>query len=402
MRVLIADAFEQSGLDELREEGYELDYRPQLTASDLAGAVGEADVLVVRSTRVDADVFENAGPLGLVIRAGAGTNTIDLEAAARRAVFVANVPGKNSVAVAELTMGLIMALDRRIADNVFDARSGTWNKKLYSQAAGLYGKTLGIIGLGQIGIAVAERARGFGLKVLTVWRDRDEATVEVMRELDIETVPDLSALFRESDIISVHVPAGSSTKRMIDAGLLSQAKPGTIFINTSRGDVVDEVALLRAIEEKGLRVGIDVFDDEPSGSTGDFQSALARHAAVYTTHHIGASTTQAQEAIADEVVAMIRDYARGQARNVVNLTPPPPIGSIMIVRHYDRVGVLSAVLGVLRQSGLNVQEMQNQVFAGAGAALASIHVEGEIPESARAEVASNPDIINVSVRPALQ
>lgn len=402
MRVLIADAFEQSGLDELREEGYELDYRPQLTASDLAGAVGEADVLVVRSTRVDADVFENAGPLGLVIRAGAGTNTIDLEAAARRAVFVANVPGKNSVAVAELTMGLIMALDRRIADNVFDARSGTWNKKLYSQAAGLYGKTLGIIGLGQIGIAVAERARGFGLKVLTVWRDRDEATVEVMRELDIETVPDLSALFRESDIISVHVPAGSSTKRMIDAGLLSQAKPGTIFINTSRGDVVDEVALLRAIEEKGLRVGIDVFDDEPSGSAGDFQSALARHAAVYTTHHIGASTTQAQEAIADEVVAMIRDYARGQARNVVNLTPPPPIGSIMIVRHYDRVGVLSAVLGVLRQSGLNVQEMQNQVFAGAGAALASIHVEGEIPESARAEVASNPDVINVSVRPALQ
>jgi D-3-phosphoglycerate dehydrogenase len=401
MRVLFADAFEQSGLDALKEEGYEIDYRPQLTASDLAGAVGEADVLVVRSTRVDADVFEKAGPLGLVIRAGAGTNTIDLEAAARRAVFVANVPGKNAVAVAELTMGLIMALDRRIAENVFDARSGTWNKKLYSQAAGLFGKTLGIVGLGQIGMAVAQRARGFGLKVLTVRRDRAEATVEMMRELDIDTVPNISALFQASDIISIHVPAGSSTKRMIDASLLAQAKPGTIFINTSRGDVVDEVALLRAIEEKGLRVGIDVFDDEPSGATGDFESALARHSAVYTTHHIGASTTQAQEAIADEVVAMILDYERGQARNVVNLTPPPPVGSIMIVRHYDRVGVLSAVLGVLRQAGLNVQEMQNQVFAGAGAALASIHIEGEIPESARAEVASNPDVINVSVRPAL-
>lgn len=400
MKILFADAFEQSGLDALRREGYELDYRPQLSASDIAGVLGEADVLVVRSTRVNADVFEAGGPLGLVIRAGAGTNTIDLDAAARRAVFVANVPGRNAVAVAELTLGLMIALDRRIAENVFDARSGKWNKRLYSQAAGIYGKTLGIVGLGRIGLAVAERARGFGLNILTVARDRNEETLEKMQNRAIQTVPDLATLFEASDIISIHVPAHSSTKRMIDGALLSRLKPGAIFINTSRSDAVDEAALLKTIEEKGLRVGIDVFDDEPSAAAGEFESALAQHPAVYTTHHIGASTVQAQEAIAEEVVAMIRDYERGRARNVVNLTPPSPIGSIMIVRHFDRVGVLSAVLGVLRQAGLNVQEMQNQVFAGAGAALATIHVEGEIPEPARAEVAANPDVINVSVRPA--
>lgn len=400
MRILFADAFEQSGLDALSADGYELDYQPQLNASDLARAVREADVLVVRSTQVEAEVFENPGPLGLVIRAGAGTNTIDAEAAAKQAVFVANVPGKNAVAVAELTMGLIMAIDRRIADNVFDARSGTWNKKLYSQAGGLYGKTLGIIGLGQIGMSVAERARAFGLKVLAVAKDRDATTAERMQDLGIETVPDLEALAGASDIVSVHVPAGPSTKRMIDSAFLSQMRPGAILINTSRGDVVDEASLIEAVEKNGLRVGIDVFEDEPAESIGEFESKLARHPAVYTTHHIGASTAQAQEAIAAEIVEMIRDYERGHIRNVVNLIPPPPVGSIMIVRHYDRVGVLSTVLGALRSAGLNVQEMQNQVFAGAGAALASIHVEGEIPESARSEVAANPDIIHVSVRAA--
>lgn len=398
MRILFADAFEQSGLDALSADGYELDYQPQLDASDLARAVRETDVLVVRSTRVEAEVFKDPGPLGLVIRAGAGTNTIDSEAAAKQAVFVANVPGKNAVAVAELTMGLIMAIDRRIADNVFDARAGRWNKKLYSQAGGLYGKTLGIIGLGRIGLSVAERARAFGLKVLVVAKDRDRATVEKIRELGIETVPDLEALARASDIVSVHVPTGPATSRLIDSAFLARIRPGAIFINTSRGDVVDEASLIEAIEKNGLRVGLDVFEDEPATPVGEFESQLARHPAVYTTHHIGASTSQAQEAIAAEVVAMIRDYERGQVRHVVNLIPPPLAGSIMIVRHYDRVGVLSAVLGALRGAGLNVQEMQNQVFAGAGAALASIHVEGEIPESVRSEVGANSNVIHVLVR----
>jgi D-3-phosphoglycerate dehydrogenase len=401
MKILVADAFEQSGLEALIEAGHDLDHQPTLTSADLAAALGGAEVLVVRSTRVEADVFDVDGPLGLVIRAGAGTNTIDGEAAARRAVFVANVPGKNAVAVAELTMGLLLAIDRRIPDNVADARAGDWNKKAYSKAEGLLGKAIGIVGLGQIGLAVAERAAAFGMRVITLARTRDPETEEKIKELGIETVPDLNALAAASDVVTIHVPAGSATKRMIDSEFLSRLRPGAILINTSRGDVLDEDAVLAAIDDQRLQVGIDVFDSEPTEGTGPFESRLARHPAVYTTHHIGASTAQAQQAIAAEVVAMIRDYAKGIVRNVVNLTPPPPVGSVMVIRHYDRVGVLSAVLEALKRAGLNVLDMQNVIFAGAGAAVATIHVEGEIAETVRAEVLESHDVINVTVRPPL-
>lgn len=398
MRVLIADAFEQSGLDALGESGIEIDYRPHLQSADLADAVDAADVLIVRSTRVEADVFKKPGPLGLVIRAGAGTNTIDTAAAAASAVFVANVPGKNAVAVAELAMGLILALDRRIADNVAEARAGTWNKKSYSQADGLLGKTLGIIGLGQIGLAVAERAAAFGLRTLVVEKERDQATRERMKAVGIETVPSEGDLIERSDIITIHVPGSEQTRSIVDAEFLARMRPGATLINTSRGDVIDEAALLAVIDDKDLRVGIDVFADEPAASTGEFVSALASHPRVYTTHHIGASTAQAQEAIAAEVVSMIRDYKKGIARNIVNLTVPTAVGAILVVRHFDRVGVLSAVLAALREAGLNVQEMQNQVFAGAGASVASIHVQGMVPDSVYQKVAANPDVIFTTIR----
>lgn len=401
MKILVADAFEQSGLNALMEAGHELDHQPNLKSADLAAALGDSEVLVVRSTRVEADVFDVDGPLGFVIRAGAGTNTIDGEAAARRAVFVANVPGKNAVAVAELTMGLLLAIDRRIPDNVAEARTGVWNKLAYSQADGLLGKSIGIVGLGLIGLAVAERAAAFGMRVITLARTRDAETEERIKELGIETVPDLNALAAASDVVTIHVPAGPSTKRMIGVEFLSRLRAGAVLINTSRGDVLDEDAVVAAIDDRGLRVGIDVFEAEPTEGTGSIESLLARHPAVYTTHHIGASTAQAQEAIATEVVAMIRDYARGIVRNVVNLTPPPPIGSVMVVRHYDRVGVLSAVLEALKRVGLNVLDMQNVIFAGAGSAVATIHVEGEIADTTRTEVSESHDIIHVAVRPAV-
>ena len=398
MRVLIADTFEQSGRDALESAGFAIDYQPQLGSGDLATAVKNADVLVVRSTEVPAEVFDAAGPLGMVIRAGAGHNTIDSKAAAARGVFVANVPGKNAVAVAELTMGLILAIDRRIPENVYAARSGTWNKKEFSQSEGLLGKTLGIVGLGQIGLALAERAVSFGLRVLALERNRSHSTGERMQELGVLVVPDLGTLLDQSHIVSLHVPGSDETKHLVDASFLSRMRPGAILINTSRGDVIDEDALLECINSKNLRVGLDVFAAEPGSSTGSFESALVGHPRVYTTHHIGASTAQAQEAIAAEVVEMIKDYERGIARNVVNLTPPDPQGSLLVVRHFDRVGVLSTVLGALREAGLNVQEMKNEVFSGAGASVASIHVQGLIPDDVLESVVRNPDVIFATAR----
>ncbi|HKC55637.1 MAG TPA: NAD(P)-dependent oxidoreductase, partial [Vicinamibacterales bacterium] len=172
MKVLIADQFEQVGIDGITAAGCEVIYQPTLADEQLAGALAstKADVLVVRSTKVT-DAMLASGSLSLIVRAGAGVNTIDVNAASRRGIYVSNCPGKNAIAVAELTFALILALDRRIAENVIDLRAGTWNKKEYSKAKGLFGRTLGIIGYGSIGQEVAQRAKAFGMPVVA-WSRR--------------------------------------------------------------------------------------------------------------------------------------------------------------------------------------------------------------------------------------
>jgi D-3-phosphoglycerate dehydrogenase len=184
---------------------------------------------------------------------------------------------------------------------------------------------------------------------------------------------------------------------MVDHEFLSHLRPGAFLINTSRGDIVDEAALLEAIEEKGLRVGLDVFDGEPSSGTAEFHSTLAAHPNVYGTHHVGASTEQAQSAIADEVVAIIGDFARGVIRNCINLREETDGTATLSVRHRNVVGVLAGVLGVLRGAGLNVEQMENRIFAGGTAATATIHVTGTIPAEVVRVVGEQPDVIGVSV-----
>src|SRR6187397_2510854 len=185
MKVLVADKFEQSGLDALKAAGCDVIFQPEASGDSLVAAIkqSQAPVLVVRSTQVT-DTMMDAGGLSLIVRAGAGVNTIDVAAASKRGIYVSNCPGKNSVAVAELTMGLILALDRRIPDNVAELRAGTWNKKEYSKAKGLMGQTLGLLGFGHIGREVAQRARAFGMTVV-VWSRRfnaDAAAREAAQE----------------------------------------------------------------------------------------------------------------------------------------------------------------------------------------------------------------------------
>ncbi len=283
MRILLADAFEQSGLDALAEGGFEIDYRPQLQSADLAAAVGEADVLVVRSTRVEADVFAEPGPLGLVIRAGAGTNTIDTDAAAARAVFVANVPGKNAVAVAELTMGLLLALDRRIADNVADARAGPGTRRPIRRRTACWARPSGSSVLARSASRWPNGRRLLDIRVVVIARRNATLTKERMKAAGIDTVPGPGHSPQRLRHRQHPRPRFDQTKNLVDAEFLAQLAPGTILINTSRGDVLDEDALLAAIDDKGLRVGIDVFADEPASGTGEFDSALARHPA--RLHH---------------------------------------------------------------------------------------------------------------------
>lgn len=319
MRILIADKFPADSMDELRAAGHEVEFAPDLDADDLATALSAHQAVVVRSTRVTGAAIAANDDLELIVRAGAGTNTIDVAAATINSTVVCNTPGRNAVAVAELAIGLILAIDRNIPDNVAELRSGGWNKKRWSRARGLKGRTLGIVGFGDIGAEVASRAAAFGLAIVTVDRSgRSEAALERLSQLDVATVPDLEGLFAAADIVSFHVPSVPGTAGMIGRELLGHVRRGTVIINTSRGEIIDEEALLEVIDEKDLRIGVDVYLDEPGAGENTFDSAFARHPRVYGTHHIGASTDQAQRAVAEEVVAVIQSFAAGHVRNQVS------------------------------------------------------------------------------------
>ncbi|MBE3135300.1 MAG: hydroxyacid dehydrogenase, partial [Acidobacteria bacterium] len=343
MKVLIADKFEKSGIEGLQAAGCEVVFEPDLKDATLVEAVArtQADVLVVRSTVVTEAMLE-AGKLALVVRAGAGYNTIDVKAASRRGIYVSNCPGKNSIAVAELAFGLIVALDRRIPDNVVELRGGKWNKKEYSKARGLHGTTLGILGFGKIGQEVAKRAMAFGMN-LVIWSeigvavDRDAIPVDLPLLLQVR--PGSGALIEERitvaqtpaevaekcDILSIHVAAGPLTKNLVNAEVLDKLKPGAYVINTARADVLDYKALARVVKEKGVRAAVDVYPGEPASATADFTHAVVGLPGVYGTHHIGASTDQAQEAIATETVRIVKTFKEtGRVPNVVNLAKKTP------------------------------------------------------------------------------
>jgi D-3-phosphoglycerate dehydrogenase len=397
MHILVADKFPESGLEYLRSRGHEVTFNPDLSGPDLATAVPGQDVLIVRSTKVTAEVLEAADSLSLIVRAGAGTNTIDKQAAAARAIHVSNVPGRNAVAVAELTLGLILSIDRRIPDNVSDLRAHTWNKASYSKGSGLMGRTLGIVGMGAIGLAVASRAAAFGLQLHALDKGRDAVTTERMDELGFQLHADLRTLAASVDILSFHVPATSDTKHLVNAALLAAVRPGTVIINTSRADVVDEPALLAAIDERDLWVGVDVLENEPSSGTGEVSSDLAEHPRVYATHHIGASTAQAQAAVAAGVLEVVDAFAAGTILNSVNLQPRVPDTTTITVRHRDRVGVLANLLTLIRDADINVKTMSNLVFQGQEAATATLDLKGSVTDELLSQMRSLPNVFHVRI-----
>lgn len=397
MHVLIADKFEQSGRDGLKAIGCEVSFEPDLKDASLVEAIGriKPDVLVVRSTKVTEAMLE-AGALKLVVRAGAGYNTIDVAAASRRGIYVSNCPGKNSIAVAELAFALILALDRRVADNVIALRRGEWNKKEFSKARGLMGRTLGLIGVGQIGQEMIPRARAFGMPVVAWSRS---LTPERAESLGIERKESPQEVARVADIVSVHLALKPETRSFIGADVFNSMREGALFINTARGEVVDQAALLHAMRTRGIRAGLDVYANEPASATAEFTDEIASEPNLYGTHHIGASTDQAQEAIAAETVRIVQSFKEtGKVPNVVNLAERTPATHRLVVRHRDRPGVLAHVLDAIRTAHINVQEMENIIFEGSEAAVARINLESEPPrEMIERLQAENPDIIELDL-----
>jgi D-3-phosphoglycerate dehydrogenase len=413
VKVVIADKFEHSGIDGLRQAGCDVLYQPDLRDAALIEAVRVtgADVLVVRGTKVTADVLD-AGRLSLIVRAGAGYNTIDVAGASARGIYVSNCPGKNAIAVAELAFALILALDRRVPDNVAELRAGRWNKKEFSNAQGLYGRTLGLLGVGSIGQEMIRRAAGFGMNVV-IWSRRFDGENRAMSEQEareigiepalrtvrIDLAPTPVEVASRADVLSVHVALSPDTKGMVNQALLDRLKPGALFVNTARGEVVDYEALAAAVREKRIRVGLDVYANEPASAAGEFHDDLIGLPGVYGTHHIGASTEQAQEAIAAETVRIIRSFKEtGKVPNVVNLAKRTPATHMLVVRHRDRPGVLAHVFNNLRRDNLNVQETENIVFDGAEAAVARINLDGAPSTSLCDRIkAENTDVLDLQV-----
>ena len=318
MRALLADRIASPGPSLLNDAGIEVVEDPDLTTETLTDAVGKsaADILVVRSTRVSADSLR-AGQLKLVVRAGAGFNTIDVATAAELGIMVANCPGKNAAAVAELAFGLIIALDRHIADNVADLRARRWNKLGFSDARGLSGSTLGLLGTGHIGRAMIPIARAFGMRIIGWSRSLSPA---LAAELGIGHRSTPMEVARDADVVSVHVALTPETRQLVDADLLEAMKPGAYFINTARAEVVDEAALIEAVRSKGLRAGLDVFEGEPAAGKGTVVSPLFGVSGIIGTHHIGGATSQAHRAVAEEMARVVIEFARtGRVLNQVGI-----------------------------------------------------------------------------------
>ena len=394
-KILVADKFEERGIAKLQSMGLVISNQPELEADQIAEQVEavQPDILIVRGTKVNRRAIEVGKRLKLIVRAGAGYDSIDVQAASENGIYVVNCPGKNSVAVAELTWGLILACDRRIPDQHADLRNGTWNKKIYSQAQGLKGRTLGIVGMGQIGLEVARRGMAFGMNVVAWSRS---LTNEKAKELNVGFCPTLIDLAAQSDIVSVNVAASPETEKLIDDRFVNAMRKSATLINTSRGSVVDQSALAKGIETKGLRLGLDVFADEPNGGSGSFADPIIQLSGVYGTHHVGASTDQAQMAIGEEAVRLVKVFIEtGEAENCVNLALQTPATTNLTVRHRNQPGVLAHVFSIVGQAGINVEKMENIIYQDAQAATARIQLDAPLSEEDVSRISQNTHVLAV-------
>jgi D-3-phosphoglycerate dehydrogenase len=283
-----------------------------------------------------------------------------------------------------------------VPDQVAELRQGKWNKGEYSKARGLYGRTLGIVGLGQIGREIAVRAQAFGMRV-TGWSR--SLTHEEADRLGIRYAQTPLEVARRSDTVTINVAANAETKHLVNAEFLAAMHPGAYLINTSRGSVVDEAALEQAVRQRGIRAGLDVFQSEPAGGTGEFGNAIVQAPGVYGTHHVGASTDQAQVAIAHEVIRIVQTFqGTGEVPNVVNRLARSSASHVLSIRHRNRPGVLAHVFGVLAGAEINVEEVENIIYHGAQATLARIHLDGEPTNGALEKIKTgNPDILSVEL-----
>ena len=395
MKILIADKVSTKMVADLKALGCDVALEPDVSAEALPASLAGVEILIVRSKQVTAAAIEAGASLSLIIRAGAGVNTIDIKKASEKGVYVANCPGKNTDAVAELAIGLLIAADRRIPDALIDLRAGRWRKKEYGKARGLKGRTLGIIGLGSIGKAVARRALGLEMNVIG-WSRR--LTPALAKSRGIGHCATLDELADNADAVSVHLAATKDTKGLLGESFFGRLKPGALFVNTARSEVVDGAALKAALAGGKIRAALDVFENEPAGGDAPFADTELAARLAAASPHIGASTDQAEEAIAEETVRVAKTFLEtGKPVNAVN---PRKLhnGVPLVVRHYNRVGVLAGILGELRAEGINIEEMENTIFEGELAACCALVLDKKPSEVLLQRIGAAENVIQAVLK----
>lgn len=313
MKVLVADELSAEGLETLRTAPeLTVEVRTGLKPGELKAILGQYEVLAIRSrTRVTAELLETPGRLKVIARAGVGVDNVDLEAATRKGVVVMNTPSGNSIAVAELTMGLMLALHRQLVPAISATKSGKWEKKRFAHGHELFRKTVGLVGFGSIGQQVAQRCIGFGTTVIAY----DPHPVEASRRLGVQIVP-MEQLFRTADIVSLHLPLMENTRNLVGKALLGVMRKGSYLINCARGGIVDEAALAEALRDGTLAgAAMDVFATEPVPP----DHPLLGLDNFLCTPHLGASTDEGQLACANQLAEQLVEYARtGHIRHALN------------------------------------------------------------------------------------
>ena len=310
-KILISDAVSDLCTTTLQSSGMDVTYRPGLLPEDLLNNIEGYRGLIVRSgSKVTADVIAKAHHLKVIGRAGVGVDNIDVAAATKRGIAIVNAPGANTIAVAEHAMALMLALARDIPRAHASISQGKWQKSEF-KGMELYGKTLGLIGLGKIGNAVAERAAAFKMTVLAF--DPLIPSSSFISTGVVES--ELPGLLRQSDFISIHSPLTTQTRNMINETTLNMCQPNLYLINTSRGGIVDEQALFEALEDGRIAgAALDVFENEPPG-----EHPLFRSNRVIATPHLGASTEESQHRVAEEIAKTVADFLlHGKANNLIN------------------------------------------------------------------------------------
>jgi D-3-phosphoglycerate dehydrogenase len=352
-KVVVSDALADQGLAILqRASGLQVVNVPGISPGELADVLADADGLVVRSgTKVTADVIAAAPQLKVIGRAGIGVDNVDVAAATQRGIAVLNTPEGNNITTAEHAIALLVSLARHVPQATASMKAGKWEKTKF-QGMELFNRTLGVVGLGNIGRIVAERARGLGMRVIAY---DPFISAEVAQQMDVELVS-LDDLVVRSDAITVHVPKTKETTKLINAERLAKAKPGVLVINAARGGIVDEAALLAALNSGHVAgAALDVFEQEPTPK----DHPLVAHPNVICTPHLGASTEQAQINVSIAVAEQVRDFLlSGEVRNAVNMPSISP-ELLQQVRPYLALGErLGRFQGQLRPGAIEEIEIE--------------------------------------------